>query len=77
MSPRSRPDESPEVIAINARIGVPGSSPDATDANSIPPNGEEISCSCLGVVGVSMVKFAWIRRVVVGSGVRSHKVGRQ
>ncbi len=71
--PRSRPDEGPEANAINARSGLSGS----PDANNIASNGEEISCSCLGVMGVSMVKFAWIRRVVVGLGGRSPKDGRQ
>ncbi|SJL11827.1 uncharacterized protein ARMOST_15238 [Armillaria ostoyae] len=77
VSPRSRADESPEFFIMGARTGLSRSSPDSTDVNSIPSNGEEISCSCLGVVGVSLAKFGWVRRVVFGLGGHSRKVRKQ
>ncbi len=77
IAPCSHADESPKVIAMDAHTRLSGSSPNATDANSIPSNGKENSCSCLGVVGMSLVRLAWVHRVVLSLGGHSRKVGRQ
>ncbi len=79
ISPHSCTDESPKVIAMDVRTGLSWSSEslNTTDANIIPSNSKESLCSCLGVVGMSLVKFTWVCRVVVGLGGHSRKVGRQ
>ncbi len=77
IAPRSHADESLKVIAMDTCTGLSRFSPNATDANSIPSNGKEILCSCLGVVGMSLVRLTWVCRVVFSLGGHSQKVGRQ
>lgn len=58
-------------------LGLPGSFSDATDTNSISSKGKEKSYSCLWMAAVSLVKLAWVQRLIVGIGGRNRNVEGQ